>query len=233
VDLNSRGRKSGQYPSGGPLAYLIDIWHAVAPIEVQCYGAVLNRNQVVSEQLTHRLAALLAVAVGKFRVTESAGLLDGGGDLEATPAQNLLEGTDDATGLVGQDVEGPHGAAGTDQDSLLALVHGDGDGQFVLAHHAIDHTVEEQLESAWHIAPIAGGANDEDVALGDELEDTLGIVGREDTLMLRTALHTGHTGAYLQVIDALEEYLSTASFGLGANYIEHLRNIARLARAGV
>lgn len=31
VALNSRGRKPGQYPSGGPLAHLIDIWHAEAP----------------------------------------------------------------------------------------------------------------------------------------------------------------------------------------------------------
>jgi len=31
VALNSRGRKPGAYPSGGPLAHLIDIWHAAAP----------------------------------------------------------------------------------------------------------------------------------------------------------------------------------------------------------
>ena len=31
VALNSRGRKPGQYPSGGPLDHLIDIWHAAAP----------------------------------------------------------------------------------------------------------------------------------------------------------------------------------------------------------
>lgn len=31
VALNSRGRKPGQYPSGGPLAHLIDLWHAAAP----------------------------------------------------------------------------------------------------------------------------------------------------------------------------------------------------------
>ena len=29
--LNSRGRKPGQYPSAGPLAHLIDIWHCAAP----------------------------------------------------------------------------------------------------------------------------------------------------------------------------------------------------------
>ncbi len=31
VALNSRGRKPGEYPSGGPLAHLIDIWHCGAP----------------------------------------------------------------------------------------------------------------------------------------------------------------------------------------------------------
>lgn len=31
VALNSRGRKPGEYPSGGPLTHLIDIWHAAAP----------------------------------------------------------------------------------------------------------------------------------------------------------------------------------------------------------
>lgn len=31
VALNSRGRKPGEYPSGGPLAHLIDFWHAAAP----------------------------------------------------------------------------------------------------------------------------------------------------------------------------------------------------------
>jgi len=31
VALNSRGRKPGEYPSGGPLAHFIDIWHAAAP----------------------------------------------------------------------------------------------------------------------------------------------------------------------------------------------------------
>ena len=31
VALNSRGRKPGEYPSGGPLAHLIDVWHAAAP----------------------------------------------------------------------------------------------------------------------------------------------------------------------------------------------------------
>lgn len=31
VALNSRNRTPGQYPSGGPLAHLIDIWHAAAP----------------------------------------------------------------------------------------------------------------------------------------------------------------------------------------------------------
>jgi len=31
VALNSRDRKPGQYPSAGPLAHLIDIWHAAAP----------------------------------------------------------------------------------------------------------------------------------------------------------------------------------------------------------
>ena len=29
--LNSRGRKPGEYPSGGPLAHLLDIWRAAAP----------------------------------------------------------------------------------------------------------------------------------------------------------------------------------------------------------
>ncbi len=29
--LNSRGRKPGEYPSAGPLAHLIDIWHCAAP----------------------------------------------------------------------------------------------------------------------------------------------------------------------------------------------------------
>lgn len=37
VALNSRGRKPGQYPSGGPLAHLIDIWHASAP-SIQVLG---------------------------------------------------------------------------------------------------------------------------------------------------------------------------------------------------
>lgn len=31
VALNSRGRKPGEYPSGGPLAHLVDIWHCAAP----------------------------------------------------------------------------------------------------------------------------------------------------------------------------------------------------------
>lgn len=31
VALNSRGRKPGEYPSGGPLDHLIDIWHCGAP----------------------------------------------------------------------------------------------------------------------------------------------------------------------------------------------------------
>ncbi len=31
VALNSRDRQPGQYPSGGPLAHLIDIWHCAAP----------------------------------------------------------------------------------------------------------------------------------------------------------------------------------------------------------
>lgn len=31
VALNSRGRHPGQYPSGGPLAHLIDLWHCGAP----------------------------------------------------------------------------------------------------------------------------------------------------------------------------------------------------------
>ncbi len=31
VALNSRDRKPGEYPSGGPLAHLIDIWHCGAP----------------------------------------------------------------------------------------------------------------------------------------------------------------------------------------------------------
>lgn len=31
VALNSRNRKPGEYPSGGPLAHLIDIWHSAAP----------------------------------------------------------------------------------------------------------------------------------------------------------------------------------------------------------
>ena len=29
--MNSRGRKPGQYPSAGPLAHLIDVWHCAAP----------------------------------------------------------------------------------------------------------------------------------------------------------------------------------------------------------
>lgn len=29
--MNSRGRKPGEYPSAGPLAHLIDIWHCAAP----------------------------------------------------------------------------------------------------------------------------------------------------------------------------------------------------------
>ena len=31
VALDSRGRKPGEYPSGGPLAHLIDLWHCGAP----------------------------------------------------------------------------------------------------------------------------------------------------------------------------------------------------------
>lgn len=31
VALNSRGRRPGEYPSGGPLAHLIDLWHQAAP----------------------------------------------------------------------------------------------------------------------------------------------------------------------------------------------------------
>lgn len=29
--LNSRGRKPGEYPSAGPLAHLVDLWHCAAP----------------------------------------------------------------------------------------------------------------------------------------------------------------------------------------------------------
>lgn len=29
--MNSRGRKPGEYPSAGPLAHLIDVWHCGAP----------------------------------------------------------------------------------------------------------------------------------------------------------------------------------------------------------
>ena len=29
--MNSRGRRSGEYPSAGPLAHLIDFWHKGAP----------------------------------------------------------------------------------------------------------------------------------------------------------------------------------------------------------
>ena len=29
--MNSRNRKPGEYPSAGPLAHLIDIWHCGAP----------------------------------------------------------------------------------------------------------------------------------------------------------------------------------------------------------
>ena len=29
--MNSRGRKPGEYPSAGPLAHLIDVWHYAAP----------------------------------------------------------------------------------------------------------------------------------------------------------------------------------------------------------
>ena len=43
VALNSRDRKPGQYPSGGPLAHLIDLWHCGAPsIDVLGVDIYLN-----------------------------------------------------------------------------------------------------------------------------------------------------------------------------------------------
>lgn len=59
VALNSRGREPGQYPSGGPLAHLIDLWHCGAPaidvLGVDIYDtgikAWLNRYHLTNNPL--------------------------------------------------------------------------------------------------------------------------------------------------------------------------------------
>lgn len=45
--MNSRGRKPGEYPSAGPLAHLIDIWHCGAPdidILAPTYMTMISRT---------------------------------------------------------------------------------------------------------------------------------------------------------------------------------------------
>jgi len=53
--MNSRGRKPGQYPSGGPLAHLKDIWHAGAPT-VDILAPDLYDGDITSWLATYALA---------------------------------------------------------------------------------------------------------------------------------------------------------------------------------
>ena len=71
VALNSRDRKPGQYPSGGPLAHLIDLWHCGAPsIDVLTFPTI--RSSFLRYDWTTRMRCMPSTPSGIMGLWDSA-----------------------------------------------------------------------------------------------------------------------------------------------------------------
>ena len=159
--------------------------------------------------------------------------LDGRHDVETAPLQDFPQGTDRAARLAEPDVEGPGCGRGADDDGPLAFVQWEGDTSRAFAHQAVDHAVEKHFERARHVAPIAGCADDQRVAVCYLLQRPLCVVFREDTLQPRAACHATRARAHRQVCDADSLHVGSFLCGFPGHGFQHEGDVAVRARAGV
>ena len=145
------------------------------------------------------------------------------GDLETAPFQYLAQCAEHAGRLAEPHAERIDRIARGDQHGPLALVQRNRHAVLPLAHHRIDHPVEQHLQRPAHVAPIAGRPDDQGVGPTNRLRRAVGVVLRQHATPQRTAFHTPGAGPDLHVAD--EQHLDFAPFGQSAGHMaEHLRN---------
>ena len=83
------------------------------------------------------------------------------GDLETAPFQYLAQCAEHAGRLAEPHAERIDRIARGDQHGPLALVQRNRHAVLPLAHHRIDHPVEQHLQRPAHVAPIAGRPDDQ------------------------------------------------------------------------
>ena len=154
------------------------------------------------------------------------------GDPETAPFQYLAQGTEHAGRLAEPHAERIDRIARGDQHGPLALVQRDRHAVLPLAHHRIDHPVEQHLQRAAHVAPVTGRPDDQRIGPADGLRRTVGVVLRQHAAPQRTAFHAPGAGPDLHVAD--EQRPDFTPFGQSGGHVaEHLRDQPAAVRASV
>jgi hypothetical protein len=65
--LNAPGRKPGEYPSGGPLPHVFDIWKAAAPSTTRCSSPNIDLKPVPTSRPSTPSATVMPSASRRFR----------------------------------------------------------------------------------------------------------------------------------------------------------------------
>ena len=128
------------------------------------------------QQLSHRLSAFVLLSFCKFCMLLGATLLYGGHYLESAVAADFLQCPDGSAALVHQYIERPGCGGGAQQRTALASLQWQRETHDILAHQAIHHTVEKQLERAGDIAPVAGRCHHKGIGSAYHGKHTLSIV---------------------------------------------------------
>lgn len=157
-------------------------------------------SQPLFQQFLCCFFRLFPVFISKFRIPESTRSFYGSHGLETAPTKYFLKRLDYSPALVGQDIKRPHGAARTHQHTPLSFVHGNRNGQFILPHHAIHHSVEQQFQLPGHVTPVAGSPHHQGITPLYHLQHPLSVILRKHTIVSRPALHTCHTWSDLKIL---------------------------------
>ena len=158
--------------------------------------------------------------------------LDGIYNLPARETSYLAQGADGTVGLIHKDIKGEGRGAGADAYQLFPFHQRFGEAGCV-AHHAIDDTVEEELELPRDIAPVAGCADDDGVRLLNQRQHALGIVFGQDAVPLAATCHTAHAGLDLEVVGIDFGYFYAGGNSLLVEDTEHLTDESFLTGTAV
>ena len=108
-----------------------------------------------------------------------------------------------------------------------------GDAETVLAHHAVDNAVEKQFQGAGNVAPIARGADDEDLAPPYLLQHTLRIVLGQHATELAPAGHATAARSHMEPVNTHIAHLVAKALSLVLHGLKHAVDVAVLSRTGI